>query len=53
MIIKHPQSTEKATRLLNQAHKIDDKKEGRSPRLGRPMIPINQSKSSGMQDYRI
>jgi len=43
----------KATRLLNQAHKIDDKKEGRSPRLGRPMIPINQSKSSGMQDYRI
>ena len=41
----------KATRLLNQAHKIDDKKEGRSPRLGRPMIAINQHSGSRMKDY--
>jgi hypothetical protein len=40
----------KATRLLNTAHRIDDKKQGRTPRLGRPMIPINSSKGSRM-DY--
>lgn len=41
----------KATRLLNQAHKIDDKKEGRSPRVGRPLIPINHSSGSRVTDY--
>ena len=42
----------KATRLLNQAHKIDDKKEGRSPRMGKPMIPINASRGTTFNDYR-
>lgn len=42
----------KATRLLNQAHKIDDKKEGRFPRLGKPMIPINHSRGIRIQDYK-
>jgi len=41
----------KAKRLLNQAHIIDDKKEGRSPRIGRPMIAIDQRRSSRMKDY--
>jgi len=41
----------KATRLLNQAHKIDDKKEGRYPRLGKPMIPINHSRGVRITDY--
>ncbi len=43
----------KAQRLLNQAHKIDDKKEGRSPRLGRPMIVINQSRGINRGDYQL
>ncbi|MBU2062548.1 MAG: hypothetical protein KKH44_11955 [Bacteroidetes bacterium] len=30
----------KATRLLNTAHKIDDKKQGRAARMGKPLIPI-------------
>lgn len=32
----------KAKELLSKAHMIDDKKEGRSPRVGRPMIAINE-----------
>ena len=42
----------KATRLLNEAHKIDDKKEGNSPRIGRPLIPINTSGGYKSSDYR-
>lgn len=41
----------KANRLLNQAHKIDDKKEGRFPRMGKPMIPINHSRGTRVIDY--
>lgn len=41
----------KANRLLSQAHKIDDKKEGRNPRLGRPMIAINASRGARSADY--
>jgi len=41
----------KATRLLNQAHKIDDKKEGRFPRLGKPMIPAYYSRGVRITDY--
>lgn len=41
----------KATRLLNAAHKIDDKKDGRYPRMGRPMIAINESRGSMAADY--
>ena len=42
----------KATRLLNQAHRLDDKKEGRFSRLGKPIVPINHSRGTRMQDYR-
>lgn len=42
---------EKATRLLNAAHRIDDKKKGRLPRYGKPLIPINHSKGVRMNDY--
>ncbi len=42
----------KATRLLNTAHKIDDKKQGRNPRFGRPLLPINGSNGLRMIDYR-
>lgn len=41
----------KAQRLLSQAHKIDDKKEGRFPRIGKPMIPINHSRGVRVTDY--
>ncbi len=41
----------KASRLLNQAYKLDDKKEGRFPRLGKPMLPINASRGSRIGDY--
>lgn len=41
----------KATRLLNAAHRIDDKKQGRSPRFGRPLIPINSSRGVRITDY--
>lgn len=41
----------KAARLLNQAHKLDDKKEGRFPRLGKPIIPINHSRGVRINDY--
>ncbi len=41
----------KAKHLLDQAHRIDDKKEGRFPRLGKPMIPIYMMRGSGMNDY--
>ena len=40
----------KAMRILNTMHKIDDRKQGRTPRLGKPMIPINSSRGSRM-DY--
>lgn len=40
----------KAMRLLNTAHKIDDRKQGRTPRFGKPMIPINSSRGTRM-DY--
>ena len=42
----------KATRLLNTAQKIDDKKQGRTARLGKPLIPINHTIGSRMPDYR-
>ena len=42
----------KATRLLNQAHKIDDKKEGSRARIGTPVIPINSTRGSRFTDYR-
>lgn len=42
----------KANRMLSQAHKLDDKKEGRYPRIGTPMIPINYSRGTRMVDYR-
>ena len=42
----------KAMRLLNTAHKIDDKKQGRTPRIGRPLIPINSSRGIRITDYR-
>ncbi len=41
----------KATRLLNTMHKIDDRKQGRGARLGKPLIPINTSGGIGMPDY--
>ncbi len=40
----------KAMRILNTMHKIDDRKQGRASRLGKPMIPINSSKGTRM-DY--
>lgn len=42
----------KATRLLNAAHKIDDKKQGRTPRFGRPLIPINSTRVTRITDYK-
>ncbi len=42
----------KATKLLNQAHRLDDKKEGRFPRLGKPLMPINHSRGIRINDYR-
>jgi len=41
----------KGTRLLNVAHRIDDKKQGRNPRFGRPLIPINSSRGIRTSDY--
>jgi len=41
----------KGTRLLNAAHRIDDKKQGRNPRFGRPLIPINSSRGIRISDY--
>jgi len=41
----------KAIRLLNTAHKIDDRKTGRTPRFGKPLMPINHSMGSRMPDY--
>ena len=40
----------KAMRLINTAHRIDDKKQGRTPRFGKPLIPINSSRGSRV-DY--
>lgn len=42
----------KASRLLNAAHKIDDKKQGRVARLGTPLIPANASRGIRLTDYR-
>ena len=41
----------KAMRLLNAAHKVDDKKQGRQARLGRPLIAINSSSGVRLVDY--
>lgn len=41
----------KATRLLNQAHKIDDKKQGRVARFGTPLVPIYAGRGSRRTDY--
>ncbi len=41
----------KGNRLLNLAHKIDDKKKGSTARLGKPMIPINASRGVRITDY--
>lgn len=43
----------KANRLLSKAHVQDDKKEGRSPRLGKPMISINGSGGMRYTDYNL
>ena len=40
----------KAMRILNTAHKIDDRKQGRTPRFGKPMIPAYLSRGIRM-DY--
>ena len=42
----------KGNRLLNLAHKIDDKKKGSAARLGKPMIPINHSRGIRFTDYK-
>ena len=42
----------KAIRILNTAHKIDDKKQGRSPRIGRPLIAIGSTRTSRITDYK-
>lgn len=42
----------KAKRLIEQANKIDDKKQGRYPRLGKPMIPISTPRKGSMLDYK-
>lgn len=41
-----------AKRILDAAHRVDDKKEGRNPRMGRPLIPINVSVGLRITDYR-
>lgn len=41
----------KATRMMNKAHMLDDKKEGRFPRMGKPMIPIYHSGGRRTTDY--
>ena len=41
----------KANRLLNLAHKLDDKKKGSAARLGRPLIAINASRGVRLTDY--
>lgn len=41
----------KAQRILNQAHKLDDKKKGSVARLGRPMIAINSTRTVRITDY--
>lgn len=42
----------KGERILSAAHKIDDKKEGRHGRLGKPAIPINHIRGTRISDYR-
>ncbi|SRR3990167_479205 len=41
----------KAMRILNAMHKIDDKGKGEISRLGRPVIPINESRGIMINDY--
>lgn len=41
----------KAKKIIDDANRIDDEK-GRTPRLGKPVIPINYSRGSTMMDYR-
>ena len=38
----------KAQRLLSTAYKNDDRKQGRNSRLGRPLIPINDTEGFGV-----
>ncbi len=42
----------KAKFVLNAADRIDDKKTGRYPRMGQPMIPINTARRNSMMDYQ-
>jgi hypothetical protein len=42
----------KAKRLLDDADKTDDKKKGRNPRMGRPLITINTPRRNSMLDYQ-
>jgi len=41
----------KGMRLINASHKIDDEKKGRTPRYGKPLIPINSSRGNRATDY--
>ena len=41
----------KGMKMLNAAQKIDDKKEGRFPRIGKPIVPIYASRGTRMNDY--
>lgn len=41
----------KGNRLLNLAHKLDDKKKGSVARIGRPMITINSVRGNRTGDY--
>ena len=42
----------KANRLLTTAHRIDDKKQGRTPRFGRPLIPAYGLRNTRQVDYK-
>ncbi len=42
----------KAKRVLDTAHKIDDEKLGRNPRVGRPLVPNKDSRGTRIIDYR-
>lgn len=41
----------KAEKLINDTHKVDDKKQGRIARLGTPMIPAFPSRGIRLNDY--
>lgn len=42
----------KAMRILNAAHKIDDKNQGKKAKIGIPAIPINSSRGTRIVDYK-